>query len=96
MGQGRNFGRCVVQRGGVAMATITAAKTPPKIPKFREYRTAKVCACRGAACCAPVEVAFTVTSLRDVSQHSTPMSIIESPRMFRTSTRRRSVHGDQG
>src|SRR2546428_2414606 len=28
MGHGRNFGRCVVQSGGVAIATITAAKIP--------------------------------------------------------------------
>src|SRR5258708_31705634 len=74
MGHGRNFSRCVVQSGGVPIATITAAKSPATRVRIR----------------AAAKVPYPVT------QHSTPMSIMESPRMFNTSTRSKSVHGDHG
>src|SRR2546422_9889238 len=71
MGHGRNFGRCVVQSGGGAIATITAAKNPPT----------------------KVRILAAATDPSPVAPHSAPMSIMESPRMFSTSTRSKSVHG---
>jgi hypothetical protein len=74
MGHGRIFSRCVVQSGGVAIATITAAT----IPAIK------------------VRILVAAASPAPVAQHKTPISIMESPRIFSTSTRRRSVQGDHG
>src|SRR6266550_1221399 len=71
---GKNYGRCVVQSGGVAIGTITAATIPVNI----------------------VRILAAVTLPSPVAQHNTPISIMDSPRIFRTSTRSRSVHGDHG
>ena len=74
MGQGRNFGRQIVHRPGVAKATPAAAAT-------------------AAARLLP---RATAGGPLPANQHTAPINIIEMPRIFRTSTRKRSVHGDRG
>src|SRR3989442_3857083 len=110
MGHGRIWAGCVFKSGGLAIATIAATNiaatsvrilataTVPSPAKFTCGREAVKFTCDREAVkftCDREAVKFTCDR-EAVNQQGTPISIIESPRMFNTSTRSRSLHGDNG
>src|SRR5262249_28047779 len=99
IGQGSQLGRKVVQIGGVSNAIAAAVARAPAIPRCRDLATWLAGLARfpfAGSFSATVALFDCACGKEAVSQHRAPINIIDRPRMLRTSTRSKSVHGDHG